>query len=495
MSHGPRIYNLFPLLVGPIARWTEDIPRIRRMGFDWIYVNPFHYPGFSGSLYAVKDYRRLNPLFGDDESALGDFLRAAAGAGVRVMMDLVINHTGKDALLVDEHPDWYARTPDGALKSPGAVDPDDPAKVTEWGDLAELDYDDPSLHPAMIEHWRRMVADYARMGFAGFRCDAAYKVPSAVWAGLIGGVRAEFPKTVFAAETLGCKTEEIAALHDAGFDLLFNSAKWWDFHAPWLLEQYDLLRSIAPSVAFPESHDTERLAAEGEGDVEARLKQRALFSAFFSAGWMMPVGYEWGYRGKLDVVTTRPGDREDTGIDISAFIGRVNAVKAAARVLNEEGPQHRLTDPGAAVAALLRLTPDGGEAGLLVINTDPAHAHAADPARMLTDAGQDAGRFRLALTTAGAGGDLAPLEARLFLTETAKEATMGEQSQAPVPAVRRPGGVGALPDVHSPGILILDVRPVVDCGRYPVKREAGDVLEVTADILKDGHDKIGRAHV
>ena len=33
------------------------------MGFNAVYINPFHYPGFSGSLYAVKDYYRLNPLF------------------------------------------------------------------------------------------------------------------------------------------------------------------------------------------------------------------------------------------------------------------------------------------------------------------------------------------------------------------------------------------------------------------------------------------------
>ncbi|MEW5726453.1 MAG: maltotransferase domain-containing protein, partial [Pseudomonadota bacterium] len=488
MSRGPRIYNLFPLLVGSIAEWEAELPRIHRMGFDWVYLNPFHYPGFSGSLYAVKDYRRLNPIFGGDEAELAGFLRAADALGLRVMMDLVINHTSKDALLVDEHPDWYARQPDGSLRSPGAVDPDDPTKVTEWGDLADLDYEDPALHPAMTEHWRRLVAGYAHMGFAGFRCDAAYKVPAGVWAGIIGGVRAEYPDSVFAAETLGCKTEEIEALHDAGFDLLFNSAKWWDFRAPWLLEQYGLLRSIAPSVAFPESHDTERLAAETDGDVAAHLRLRALFSAFFSAGWMIPMGYEWGYRKKLDVVTTRPGDREDTGIDVSDFIARVNAVKAAARALNEEGPQHRLTDPASPVVALLRVTPDGFEAALLVMNTDSAHAHRADVGRMLVDAGQDAGRFRAVLATGE--GELGPLAAMLYLTEATEEEEMGEQSQARVPAIRQPGGVGALPDVHSPGILILDVRPAVDCGRYPVKREVGDTLEVTADILKDGHDKL-----
>ena len=60
---GPRIYNLFPLLAGSIPHWRNHLPRIAALGFDWVYVNPFHYPGFSGSLYAVKDYYRLNPIF------------------------------------------------------------------------------------------------------------------------------------------------------------------------------------------------------------------------------------------------------------------------------------------------------------------------------------------------------------------------------------------------------------------------------------------------
>jgi glycosidase len=63
MNEGLRIYNLFPTLAGPIAGWTDELPRIAAMGFNAVYVNPFHYPGFSGSLYAVKDYYRLNPRF------------------------------------------------------------------------------------------------------------------------------------------------------------------------------------------------------------------------------------------------------------------------------------------------------------------------------------------------------------------------------------------------------------------------------------------------
>lgn len=39
-------------------------------------------------------------------------------------------------------------------------------------------------------------------------------------------------------------------------------------------------------------------------------------------------------------------------------------------------------------------------------------------------------------------------------------------------------------------ILIERVWPEIDCGRYPVKREVGDTMEVSADIFKEGHDKI-----
>ena len=49
-----------------------------------------------------------------------------------------------------------------------------------------------------------------------------------------------------------------------------------------------------------------------------------------------------------------------------------------------------------------------------------------------------------------------------------------------------------LPDTLDPPspVIIERVQPELDAGRYPVKRVQGDILEVTADIFKDGHDKI-----
>ncbi|CAN5298617.1 alpha-1,4-glucan--maltose-1-phosphate maltosyltransferase [soil metagenome] len=42
-------------------------------------------------------------------------------------------------------------------------------------------------------------------------------------------------------------------------------------------------------------------------------------------------------------------------------------------------------------------------------------------------------------------------------------------------------------------VVIEDVYPEIECGRYPVKREAGDELLVRADIFKEGHDKLAAA--
>lgn len=47
-----------------------------------------------------------------------------------------------------------------------------------------------------------------------------------------------------------------------------------------------------------------------------------------------------------------------------------------------------------------------------------------------------------------------------------------------------PGAVAPSP------VLVENVGPTVDCARYPVKRETGDVLTVFADIFREGHDKI-----
>jgi starch synthase (maltosyl-transferring) len=369
----PLIYNLFPRLVGAADRWPEHAARAAAMGFNWLYLNPWHYPGFSGSLYAPKEFRRLNPLFvpaGQDSYDLDVLRRSLQGisaAGLRPMMDLVINHTGKDSVLVDEHPDWYCRDEKGKLVSPSVADPDDPEKITVWGDLAEIDNEGSPDREALWEYWAELVRDSLALGFRGFRCDAAYKVPAELWRFLIGEARRVDPEVEFFAETLGGPVEAIHELREAGFDYIFNSSKWWDFHAPWALEQNEKFHDV-PSIAFPESHDTPRLAAETGGH-EGVQRQRYAFSAAFSAGVMMPAGYEFGFRTQVNVVHTMPSDWEQPSFDLVPFVTRVNRLKLAQPKLQGEALLHTPWGLFGDVLLLERETPEGR--AWILINKNP----------------------------------------------------------------------------------------------------------------------------
>jgi len=374
---GPRIYNLFPTLLGPVPRWRRRLPSIADMGFDWIFLNPVHLPGSSGSLYAISDTHKLHPaLLGDTPSKQGDgllrdFCAAARDAGVHVMIDLVINHSARDGALVQRHPEWFAKDDQGEIVSPSVADLDNPEHVTVWEDLAELDYSERPELDALLAHWQDLIRRYLKLGFTGFRCDAAYKLPGPVWRRLIDGARDKNPEACFFAETLGAPTHEIEQLRDAGFDYRFNSAKWWDFREDWLLDEYARFRDLAPSVAFPESHDTPRVAAETDAS-ERESRFRYLFAAVFSTGVMMPIGYEFGFQRPLHVVDTTADDWEagcaDAPFDISDAVGRINAMKAENPVLNEEGPQERVTDRDAPLVGLLRRSVSGPQRSLALIN-------------------------------------------------------------------------------------------------------------------------------
>ncbi len=372
MPEAALIYNLFPPLIGPIPRWEAHLDRIAAMGFNWVFLNPIQPPGLSGSLYAVKDYFGINPLFypesGEDpEAALARFLKEADRRGLKVMLDLVINHTAIDSPLVTQHPQWYAKNPDGSIKHPGAIDPGDATKVTIWGDLAELAYWPVPDPEALLHFWDAVISKYLGLGFSGFRADAAYKIPGWFWRRVIDEARSLVPQAQFFAETLGCRLGELAQLSDAGFDYICNSSKWWDFQEGWCLEQYNRFRQVAPSISFPETHDTDRLAQESGGD-PAVARQRYLFAAFFSTGLMIPVGYEFGFKKRLHVVKTRPEDWETPAYDLTDYIARVNRMKLSCPALVEEGPMTRMSPKGKPVVMLAKSREKEKGRALAVIN-------------------------------------------------------------------------------------------------------------------------------
>ncbi len=200
-SEGPRIYNLFPLLAGPMPRWRPHIERARAMGFNWLFLNPIQQSGFSGSLYSIKDYyaideRLLDSASGAPAEQFRAMVAAAKDAEMNLIMDLVINHTAFDSPLVREHPQWYRRGADGRPVNPGVQEGD---RWVTWGDLSEIDNAASPDREALWRYWVDLAKKSAAAGFTGFRCDAAYKVPEELWRMLIGEVKRAAPGATFFA--------------------------------------------------------------------------------------------------------------------------------------------------------------------------------------------------------------------------------------------------------------------------------------------------------
>jgi starch synthase (maltosyl-transferring) len=366
-----RIYNLFPLLAGRFDAWRPHLERAAQMGFDWVFVNPIMRTGRSGSLYSIADYFEINSAFVDSSSPktateqAHEVIELAHSLGLKVMMDLVINHTAIDSVLVRSHPEWFLQEA-GQIANPYCVED---GKRIVWKDLAKIDHRRAFDNSGLFDYLLSVIDFMSALGCDGYRCDAAYQIPVKLWQRLIFETHKKRPEQVFVAETLGCTADQTRETATGGFHYVFNSAKWWDYRAIWLLEQYNLTREIVPSIGFPESHDTERLCAETHFN-EAAVRQRLLFTFLFASGAMMPMGFEFGFTKPLHVVETRPSDWEQPRFDLTEYVGRVNALKREYQIFHEECPMQRIEIDNREVLMLWKGSTRSREEALILLNTD-----------------------------------------------------------------------------------------------------------------------------
>ncbi len=157
---------------GTFEAFLPQIPRLKDLGVDILWFMPIHpisedgRKGKLGSYYAVRDYKGVNPEFGN----IDDFrkvVKAAHDNGMKVIIDWVPNHSGRDNAWVKNHPEWYQRNEKGEMFGP-----------YDWTDVYKFDYSNPEMRKAMTDamaYWLR------EADIDGFRCDVAFEVPTDFW--------------------------------------------------------------------------------------------------------------------------------------------------------------------------------------------------------------------------------------------------------------------------------------------------------------------------
>lgn len=205
---------------GDLRGVTRGLGRIQATGANVLWLMPIYPVGVLnrkdplGSPYSVSDYRAINPGFGTaaDFRAL---VRAVHARGMKLILDWVPNHTSWDHVWVREHPDFYVRNERGELTVPR----DDQGKLTDWTDVAQLDYGNPALRREMIATMRWWLTEY---GIDGFRMDVAGFVPDAFWREAVPALRAAVPRRILLLAEWGD-----LKMHRFGFDLSYA----WDSYS------------------------------------------------------------------------------------------------------------------------------------------------------------------------------------------------------------------------------------------------------------------------
>lgn len=159
---------------GTFAKFTEDIPKLKELGVKIIWVMPI-YPisttkskGSLGSYYAISDYTKVNPEFGNLED-VKNLVDTAHKNGMYVILDWVANHTGWDHVWLKNHPEYYTKNEKGEITH---------TVGTDWTDVADLNYDNLEMRAEMLEDMKYWLKE---VNVDGFRCDVAGMVPVDFW--------------------------------------------------------------------------------------------------------------------------------------------------------------------------------------------------------------------------------------------------------------------------------------------------------------------------
>jgi hypothetical protein len=217
-NHGPH---------GTFADVEADLPRIRAMGIDVVWFMPIHpigkvnHKGTLGCPYSISDYRAINPEYGT-RADFARLIERAHALGLKVMIDVVYNHTAHDSLLVREHPEWFHQDEHGR---PATTVPD-------WSDVIDLKHPNKALSAYLIE----MLQGWAEFGVDGFRCDVASLVPQDFWVQARRDVAKVKPGVIWLAESVHAgfvgyrRAMGLTAISDSelyrAFDLTYDYDIW-----------------------------------------------------------------------------------------------------------------------------------------------------------------------------------------------------------------------------------------------------------------------------
>ncbi|CAF9943322.1 MAG: hypothetical protein ALECFALPRED_011028 [Alectoria fallacina] len=202
------IYNIYcPIFssTGNLAAIIHDLARIAGLGFSTILLMPIHPLGFPtgshpacGSPYAVADCYAIDPALGSP-SDFATLVCQAHALGLKIIMDVVLNHTAWNHPLITQHPEYYVHR-DRFKNNPNSI-----SQAFNFDDVAQLDFKSgPAVQNYMLNMLVWWMKNYNVDGFRFDTADNPYgkdrMIPAAAWAFIGNNLKAVNPKVILLGE-------------------------------------------------------------------------------------------------------------------------------------------------------------------------------------------------------------------------------------------------------------------------------------------------------
>lgn len=202
--HGATVYQIYPASfkdtngdgIGDLPGILSEVDHIASLGVDAVWLSPCYESPLVDMGYDIADYRKIDPRYGT-VADVEDLAKALGQHGIKLLMDLVVNHTS------DQHPwfkesrsslqsprrDWYVwRKGRTVVNEDGSVTQKPPNnweslfKGSAWSydeatdewylhifapEQPDLNWENPSLRKAVHEDMRF----WLDKGIGGFRMD------------------------------------------------------------------------------------------------------------------------------------------------------------------------------------------------------------------------------------------------------------------------------------------------------------------------------------
>ena len=417
---------------GELAHWLPHLARAQALGFDHLCVSPIFTSSPTGDIFLTSDVERASPLLGAHDTADEAVAAIAAlcGAhGLTLLLDVVLDRAAADGS--------FARTAGLPFRPQSfAQTVVDPRQASDASHAVRLHLDGTGASDALVRFWTERLLRLTQNGASGFRLLGFEQLPAAVLAEIRRGVAS----ALFLAWTPGIARDRLSAFAGIGLDGVFASTPWWDGKAAWYVEEHEALRRIAPIIALAEAPFGERIAERGI----AQSRRTLAIAAATGDGLMMPMGFEFLSRRRMDPRFAGPQDLPEAGGnpagELAPAIVEANAL--VDRLTTAGHDLRSFTGPGSRTTLLRR-----GRTIVISISNDAVKVSAIEPEPDIVDSGRQRGN---AIKTA----------------------------------------------TRAPRIVIDNVTPRVEGGQgsgqsnspFAARRIVGQPVTVEADVFMDGHD-------